>query len=85
VPINDKILFPSFSAFYREDMQKVNVKFHENNYTVSYQHKKILQFVPELSIDKDTPITTPNIPLLVRIFRDILVVKLDMQNNTLVK
>ncbi|XP_016966731.1 lysosome membrane protein 2 isoform X3 [Drosophila biarmipes] len=49
---------------YREDMQKVNVKFHENNYTVSYQHKKILQFVPELSIDKDTPITTPNIPLL---------------------
>ncbi|XP_020814473.1 lysosome membrane protein 2-like isoform X1 [Drosophila serrata] len=49
---------------YREDMQKVNVKFHENNYTVSYQHKKILQFVPELSIDKDTPIVTPNIPLL---------------------
>ncbi|KAH8345862.1 hypothetical protein KR067_007776 [Drosophila pandora] len=49
---------------YREDMQKVNVKFDENNYTVSYQHKKILQFVPELSIDKDTPIVTPNIPLL---------------------
>ncbi|XP_070136346.1 scavenger receptor class B member 1 isoform X3 [Drosophila bipectinata] len=47
-----------------EDMQKVNVKFDENNYTVSYQHKKILQFVPELSIDKDTPIVTPNIPLL---------------------
>ncbi|KAH8402857.1 hypothetical protein KR222_007674 [Zaprionus bogoriensis] len=49
---------------YREDMEKVNVKFHENNYTVSYQHKKILQFVPELSIDKNTPIVTPNIPML---------------------
>lgn len=51
-------------------MQKVNVKFDENNYTVSYQHKKILQFVPELSIDKDTPIVTPNIPLLVGSHRD---------------
>lgn len=50
-------------------MQKVNVKFDENNYTVSYQHKKILQFVPELSIDKDTPIVTPNIPLLVGCLR----------------
>ncbi|XP_060656552.1 lysosome membrane protein 2 isoform X2 [Drosophila nasuta] len=49
---------------YREDMEKVNVKFHENNYTVSYQHKKILQFVPELSVDKNTPIVTPNIPML---------------------
>uniref|UniRef100_A0A1I8PCZ6 Scavenger receptor class B member 1 n=1 Tax=Stomoxys calcitrans TaxID=35570 RepID=A0A1I8PCZ6_STOCA len=48
---------------YREDMQKVNVKFHDN-FTVSYQHKKILEFVPELSIDKNTPIVTPNIPLL---------------------
>lgn len=48
-------------------MEKVNVKFHENNYTVSYQHKKILQFVPELSIDKNTPIVTPNIPMLVSI------------------
>lgn len=46
-------------------MEKVNVKFHENNYTVSYQHKKILQFVPELSVDKNTPIVTPNIPMLV--------------------
>jgi len=71
----------SFSAFYREDMQKVNVKFHENNYTVSYQHKKILQFVPELSIDKDTPITTPNIPLLVRILSNNLSVKLVMQKE----
>ncbi|XP_054085205.1 lysosome membrane protein 2 isoform X2 [Zeugodacus cucurbitae] len=48
---------------YREDMQKVNINFYENQ-TVSYQHKKILQFVPELSIDKNTPIVTPNIPLL---------------------
>lgn len=44
-------------------MEKVNVKFHDN-YTVTYQHKKILQFVPELSLDKNTQITTPNIPLL---------------------
>lgn len=47
-------------------MQKVNVKFHDN-FTVSYQHKKILEFVPELSIDKNTQIITPNIPLLVSI------------------
>ena len=45
-------------------MEKVNVRFHEN-FTVSYQHKKILQFVPELSVDKNLRITTPNIPLLV--------------------
>lgn len=49
---------------YKEDMEKVNIKFHEN-FTVSYQHKKILRFVPELSIDKNTRIVTPNIPLLV--------------------
>ncbi|XP_055842453.1 lysosome membrane protein 2 isoform X2 [Episyrphus balteatus] len=48
---------------YREDMEKVNVNFYDN-FTVSYQHKKILQFVPELSIDKNTKIITPNIPLL---------------------
>lgn len=48
---------------YREDMEKVNIKFHDN-YTVTYQHKKILQFVPELSVDKNQRITTPNIPLL---------------------
>lgn len=48
---------------YREDMEKVNIKFHDN-YTVSYQHKKILQFVPELSVDKNLRIITPNIPLL---------------------
>lgn len=48
---------------YREDMEKVNINFYDN-FTVSYQHKKILQFVPELSIDKNTRIITPNIPLL---------------------
>jgi len=45
-------------------MEKVNIKFYDN-YTVSYQHKKILQFVPELSVDKNLRIITPNIPLLV--------------------
>lgn len=47
-------------------MEKVNIKFHDN-YTVTYQHKKILQFVPELSVDKNLRITTPNIPLLVSV------------------
>lgn len=46
-------------------MEKVNIQFHDN-YTVTYQHKKILQFVPELSVDKNLKLTTPNIPLLVR-------------------
>lgn len=54
-------------------MQKVNVKFHDN-FTVSYQHKKILEFVPELSIDKNTPIVTPNIPLLVSNLCNLLLV-----------
>lgn len=45
-------------------MEKVNIKFHDN-YTVTYQHKKILQFVPELSVDKNLKVLTPNIPLLV--------------------
>lgn len=54
----------SFYLFRREDMEKVNIKFYDN-FTVSYQHKKILQFVPELSIDRNMKITTPNIPLLV--------------------
>lgn len=48
---------------YREDMEKVNIQFHDN-YTVTFQHKKILQFVPELSVDKNLKLTTPNIPLL---------------------
>lgn len=51
-------------------MEKVNIKFYEN-YTVSYQHKKILQFVPELSVDKNLRILTPNIPLLVSVTRAI--------------
>lgn len=45
-------------------MEKVNIVFH-NNGTVSYQHKKILNFVPELSKDKDLKVMVPNIPLLV--------------------
>ncbi|XP_032674774.1 scavenger receptor class B member 1 [Odontomachus brunneus] len=48
---------------FREDMEKVNIVFH-NNGTISYQHKKILNFVPEMSIDKNTKIIIPNIPLL---------------------
>ncbi|CAB3233520.1 unnamed protein product [Arctia plantaginis] len=48
---------------YREDMEKVNIKFHEND-TVTYQHNKILRFVPELSVDKNQKLVVPNIPLL---------------------
>lgn len=48
---------------YREDMEKVNIVFH-NNGTVSYQHKKILNFVPEMSKDGDLKVIVPNIPLL---------------------
>ncbi|XP_034827962.1 scavenger receptor class B member 1 [Maniola hyperantus] len=48
---------------YREDMEKVNIKFHDND-TVSYQHNKILRFVPELSVDKTQKLVVPNIPLL---------------------
>lgn len=47
-------------------MEKVNIKFHDN-YTVTYQHKKILQFVPELSVDKNVRVITPNIPLMVSV------------------
>lgn len=54
-----------YVCIFREDMEKVNIKFHDN-YTVTYQHKKILQFVPELSIDRNVRVMTPNIPLLVR-------------------
>lgn len=50
---------------YREEMEKTNIQFNDNH-TVSFQHKKILQFVPELSVDKNLRIVTPNIPLLVR-------------------
>ncbi|KAF2883476.1 hypothetical protein ILUMI_22693 [Ignelater luminosus] len=48
---------------YRENMEKVNIKFHDNG-TVSYQHKKILQFIPELSVNKQEKLTVPNIPML---------------------
>ncbi|KAH0949613.1 hypothetical protein HN011_006049, partial [Eciton burchellii] len=48
---------------YREDMEKVNIVFH-NNGTVSYQHKKILNFIPEMSRDGDLKVVVPNIPLL---------------------
>ncbi|KAG8232412.1 hypothetical protein J437_LFUL013984, partial [Ladona fulva] len=41
-----------------------NIAFHENS-TVTFQHKKILRFVPELSSgSKDTTVVVPNIPLL---------------------
>lgn len=47
-------------------MEKVNTKFYENG-TVSFQHYKILQFMPEMSIPgaEDMKFTVPNIPLLV--------------------
>ncbi|XP_046660020.1 scavenger receptor class B member 1 isoform X1 [Homalodisca vitripennis] len=48
---------------YREDMEKINIRFHDNG-TVSFQHHKILEFVPELSVDKNLKIVVPNIPLL---------------------
>ncbi|XP_050685744.1 scavenger receptor class B member 1 [Leptidea sinapis] len=48
---------------YREDMEKVNIKFHDND-TVTFQHNKILRFVPELSVDKNQKFVVPNIPLL---------------------
>ncbi|XP_041971164.1 scavenger receptor class B member 1 [Aricia agestis] len=48
---------------YREDMEKVNIVFHDND-TVTYQHKKILRFVPEMSVDKSQKLVVPNIPLL---------------------
>ncbi|XP_034947264.1 scavenger receptor class B member 1 [Chelonus insularis] len=48
---------------YKEDMEKVNIVFHDNG-TVSYRHKKILNFVPELSKDSDLEVLVPNIPLL---------------------
>jgi hypothetical protein len=46
-------------------MEKINIKFHENG-TVTFQHNKILQFVPELSVDRNSRVIVPNIPLLVR-------------------
>jgi len=46
-------------------MEKINIKFHENG-TVTFQHNKILKFVPELSVDRNSRVIVPNIPLLVR-------------------
>ncbi|CAK9833770.1 Scavenger receptor class B member 1 [Anthophora retusa] len=61
---NEKPKLQEIGPFvYREDMEKVNIVFH-NNGTVSYQHKKILNFVPEMSKDKDLKVVVPNIPLL---------------------
>lgn len=45
-------------------MEKVNVKFHDND-TVTFQHRKILHFVPEMSRSMHERICVPNIPLLV--------------------
>lgn len=47
-------------------MEKVNTKFYDNG-TVSFQHFKILQFMPELSVPggEELKFTVPNIPLLV--------------------
>ncbi|XP_066584790.1 scavenger receptor class B member 1 [Prorops nasuta] len=61
---NEKPKLQEIGPFvYREDMEKVNIVFH-NNGTVSYQHKKILNFVPEMSKDIDLRVMVPNIPLL---------------------
>lgn len=61
---NEKPKLQEIGPFvYREDMEKVNIVFH-NNGTVSYQHKKILNFVPEMSKDGDLKLMIPNIPLL---------------------
>jgi scavenger receptor class B, member 1 len=60
-----RLLICIICLFYRENMEKVNVVFHENR-TLSFQHRKILHFVPELSVgDPKQKITVPNIPLLV--------------------
>lgn len=48
---------------YREEMEKVNVQFHDND-TVTFQHRKILHFVPEMSRSMTERICVPNIPLL---------------------
>ncbi|XP_020289274.1 scavenger receptor class B member 1-like [Pseudomyrmex gracilis] len=61
---NEKPKLQEIGPFvYREDMEKVNIAFH-NNGTVSYQHRKILNFMPEMSKDGDLKLIVPNIPLL---------------------
>lgn len=54
-------------------MEKVNIRFN-NNGTVTYQHKKILEFMPHLSVisNDEIKLTVPNIPLLVSIKSSIL-------------
>lgn len=54
-------------------MEKVNIRFN-NNGTVTYQHKKILEFMPDLSIiqNDNIKLTVPNIPLLVSFSRFVM-------------
>jgi len=63
-------------------MEKVNIHFN-NNGTVTYQHKKILEFMPHLSVIKNDEIklTVPNIPLLVRLWQFVNVINLIFTNN----
>ncbi|XP_015586555.1 scavenger receptor class B member 1 [Cephus cinctus] len=61
---NEKPKLQEIGPFvYKEDMEKVNIAFHDNG-TVTYQHKKILNFVPEMSKDGNLQVLVPNIPLL---------------------
>lgn len=57
-------------------MEKVNVRFN-NNGTVTFQHKKILEFMPDLSViqSDEIKLTVPNIPLLVSFCWFIIVFK----------
>lgn len=58
-------------------MEKVNVKFHDNG-TVTYQHNKILKYMPELSVgNKDEKLTIPNLPLLVSFSSLFLIISFD--------
>lgn len=63
-------------------MEKVNIRFN-NNGTVTYQHKKILEFMPELSVisNDEIKLTVPNIPLLVRFDYSINVSSLNYNNE----
>lgn len=63
-------------------MEKVNIRFN-NNGTVTYQHKKILEFMPELSIitNDEVKLTVPNIPLLVSFYQLINASPLNTNNE----
>lgn len=62
-------------------MEKVNIKFH-NNGTVTFQHNKILKYVPEWSAgDKDSKLTVPNIPLLVCISENFKILIKKIENE----